>query len=216
MALLRDIEAMGVRGNEAHWRCMPPELVRRLEPRTAHLGDAFVTSLSGSESLRMNRVIGLGHRGRAKRSTVDDIIRFYQDQQVDRFSISLSPGPQSAKIAPWLMARGFSRRPGLVLLVRDARGPLPVASPGIAVHRAAVVDRPRLGGGATRTRWRRRGAHHALILARLRRAASLGCRWVWVETAAPARGRPDGSRRNLLRLGFREVAGKPLFVWERR
>lgn len=70
-----------------------------------------------------------------------------------------------------------------------------------------------MGGGATLTRWRGRGAHSALILARLRRAARAGCRWTWVETAAPAPGRPDISRRNLLRFGFEQICHKPRFVW---
>lgn len=69
------------------------------------------------------------------------------------------------------------------------------------------------GGTATLPRWRHRGAHTAVIGARLRRAARAGCRWVWVETAAPARGRPDGSRRNLLRMGFEQVCLRPTFVW---
>lgn len=70
-----------------------------------------------------------------------------------------------------------------------------------------------LGGGATLTPWRRRGVHRALILARLARAARLGCRWTWVETAAPAPGRPQGSYRNLLRVGFAVAGTKPVYVW---
>jgi GNAT superfamily N-acetyltransferase len=70
-----------------------------------------------------------------------------------------------------------------------------------------------LGGGAVRTRWRRRGIHTALILARLRRAVRQGCHWAWVETAEPHTGRPDGSRRNLLRLGFEEIGTEPGYVW---
>jgi GNAT superfamily N-acetyltransferase len=71
-----------------------------------------------------------------------------------------------------------------------------------------------LGGAATRTRWRRQGGQSALIAARLARAARAGCRWAWSETAAPARGRPDGSRRNLTRLGFVEAGLEPIWVWE--
>jgi GNAT superfamily N-acetyltransferase len=70
-----------------------------------------------------------------------------------------------------------------------------------------------LGGGVTRTRWRRRGVHAALIAARLRRAADLGIAWAWSETAIPVPRRPQGSRRNLLRMGFEEVAVRPAFVW---
>jgi len=73
-----------------------------------------------------------------------------------------------------------------------------------------------LGGGATLPRWRRHGAHGALIAARLRRAARCGCRWVWVEAALPHGGRPSASHRNLLRVGFEEAGPKPTFVWSER
>jgi GNAT superfamily N-acetyltransferase len=69
-----------------------------------------------------------------------------------------------------------------------------------------------IGGGATLARWRGRGVHSALIAARLRRAARLGCRWAWAETAAPEPGRPQGSRRNLLRLGFEEACVKRQYI----
>jgi len=70
-----------------------------------------------------------------------------------------------------------------------------------------------LGGGATLTSWRRHGAHTALIATRLRRAARAGCRWVWVETAEPEPGRPAGSNRNLIRMGFEPACVKPIYVW---
>lgn len=266
--LLRAIEAMGIQATEAHWNLVPPDLAKRLKPRTAHVGDAFLTVLPGSDALRTNRVIGLGHCGKATETVVDEIIGRYQDARVKRFSVLLGPGPQVDDVARWLSARGFARKPGLTLLVRDGRTPLPREKAEVRIHRASAVDRNTivsihslcfatpasrrswnlaaaasrhhehylafigskaigvgtlliagdlawLGGGATLTRWRRRGAHRALILARLERAARRGCRWMWVETAAPVRGRPDGSRRNLMRLGFEEVFAKPLFVWER-
>jgi hypothetical protein len=88
-------------------------------------------------------------------------------------------------------------------------GTTPVAAGSLRIE----GDLAWLGGGATLTCWRRRGAHGALIVARLRTAARRGCRWAWVETVAPVPGRPAGSRRNLLRLGFEEVCVKPIFVW---
>ena len=71
-----------------------------------------------------------------------------------------------------------------------------------------------LGGAATRTRWRGRGAQSALIAARLRSARRAGCAWAWSETSEPLRGRPDGSRRNLTRLGFEQACVEPIYVWE--
>jgi GNAT superfamily N-acetyltransferase len=73
-----------------------------------------------------------------------------------------------------------------------------------------------LGGAATRSRWKRRGAHAALIAARMRRARRLGCRWAWAETAEGASGSPAASQRNLMRLGFHQVHVKQTFVWAAR
>jgi acetyltransferase (GNAT) family protein len=100
-----------------------------------------------------------------------------------------------------------SSRGGEHFLALDGRRPVAVAS--LRVDR----DLAWLGGAATRTRWRRRGAQGGLIATRLRHAAQLGCRWAWCETAEPAPGRPDTSRRNLLRHGFEQVGVSLQYVW---
>jgi hypothetical protein len=260
---------MSIRGTEAHWAHVPPDLARRLKARTARIGDALLTSLGGSRSLRMNRVLGLGHRGRARAADVDRILAHYRDAGVKRFSVSLGPVPQARRIARWLLARGFTMKPGLALLVRDARLPVVADPHPFRVRRATAADAPAivrlharafgmpasrrrwnlasaasediehwlalsgrtlaaagalrvdgrlawLGGGATAVRFRKLGAHRALIAARLERARRRGCRWVWVQTLAPGRGRPDGSRRNMLHHGFEPVGLEPTFVWGRR
>ena len=267
--VLRRIEAMGVRGTERFWGLIPPDVAKRLRPRTARVGDAFLTLAAASDALRMNRVIGLGHDGLAREAMIDRIIAFYRAAKLRRFSVVVSPGPQAARISRWLLARGLTRRGGHSLLVRESRRAVPPVRSQVRVVRAtrehaeailsihercfalpasrgrwslAGLESPHheqyvalvggtlvavgalqidrglawIGGGATLTPWRRHGAHGALIAARLRRAAHRGCRWVWVETAAPAPGRPAGSRRNLLRLGFEEVCVKPIFVWHER
>jgi GNAT superfamily N-acetyltransferase len=71
-----------------------------------------------------------------------------------------------------------------------------------------------LGWGGTLTPYRRRGAQSALIAARLKRAAELGVKWAVCETMEPQRGRPSGSYRNLLRLGFQQAYLRPIWVWE--
>lgn len=268
-ALLRRIEAMGIRDTAAFWALMPPEVETRMRPDLARIGDALATLAAGSDSLRMNRVIGLGHAGRARASMIDEIIARYRAARVRRFSLMMSPGPQAEDVAGWLRARGFTRRGGHALLVRDLRAPVARVRHAVRVARARRADEEAvlsihercfalpasrrawsraalrgggveqylawagaapvaagalrvegdlawLGGGATLTRWRRRGAHAALIAARLRRAARRGCRWAWVETAIPDPGRPAVSRRNLLRAGFVEAALKPAFVWRAR
>jgi len=263
---LRRAEAMNLRGTETHWALMPPELARRLRPRVARVGDGLLTLSERSDSLRMNRVIGLGHRGQAKQAMIDEIIAFYRTSKLRRFSFMLSTGPQAKTIAGWLRARGFRRHGGQSMLARDCRRSVPRATSDVRVVRAGRAHAPLivaihercfgtpasrrnwalaaaaapeceqylgfagatpvavgalridgdlawLGGGATLTRWRRRGAHGALIAARLRRADRHGCRWAWVETVAPLPGRPAGSWRNLLRMGFEKVCDKPIFVW---
>lgn len=264
--ILRRIETMGIHGTERHWAHIPAELAKRARPQIARVGDGLATLMPASDSLRMNRVIGLGHRGEASEATIDGIIERYRSARVKRFSVLLGPGPQAAHIERWLLRRRFTRHGGYALLVRDCRQPVPRAVTDLRVgraarsHREAIVrilgesfsmpasrrawslatvadpayqyflafagtmpaavaavrvedDLAWLGGAATRTRWRHRGAHGALIAARLRRAARSGCRWAWSETAEPAPGRPGGSRRNLLRFGFEQACVKPIYLW---
>jgi GNAT superfamily N-acetyltransferase len=56
---------------------------------------------------------------------------------------------------------------------------------------------------ATRVAWRGRGAHQALIAARLQRAQAEGCEWVTASTLPGS-----GSQRNYERLGFRVIYTK--------
>jgi GNAT superfamily N-acetyltransferase len=58
------------------------------------------------------------------------------------------------------------------------------------------------GLGATRPSFRRRGAQRAILAARVRRAAELGCTLVVTETGELLDDRPSNSYRNILRAGF--------------
>ena len=267
--IFRRIGAMGITATERHWALIPPALAQWARPRVMRLGDGLATLLEKSDSLRMNRVIGLGHRGAAKEEMIDALVEFYRAARLKRFSFLLGPSPQAAEIGRWLDKRGFTRRGGYRLLLRECSVPIPRIPSKVTVTRAgraqwgalvrvqsevfAVPASRRdwsmaaaaagenecflaflgattvgagilrsdaglawLGGGATRTRWRRRGVQTALIGARLRRAARLGCQWAWAETLEPRAGRPNGSRRNLIRLGFEEVCTEPSFVWQER
>jgi hypothetical protein len=91
-------------------------------------------------------------------------------------------------------------------------GRKPVAAAALRIDRELGW----LGGAATLTRWRRRGAQSALIAARLRSVARAECRWAWVETAVEQPGRPGVSRRNLLAMGFEQVCVKPSWTWTLR
>ena len=59
-----------------------------------------------------------------------------------------------------------------------------------------------LGIAATRPEFRRRGAQAAILGARIRLAAELGCDLLVTETGALVHDRPAGSYRNILRAGF--------------
>ena len=239
-ALLVRIEAMAVRGRERQWSHIPAELARAVRPRVVRFGDALVTLMEKSDSLRVNRVIGLGHRGEASEQTIDAIVAVFTSAKLRRFSIEVGPGPQVENITRWLRERGFARHGGYSLLLRDPSLPLPRVPGGVRAVRArgtnldVVIDifSETFATPASRRGWSLAAAKSgdveyflafvgtrpagvgALIAARLRRAARLGCRWAWSETAEPARGRPAISRRNLLRLGFEEACNKSCFLWQ--
>jgi hypothetical protein len=135
---------MGVRATVAFWGIIPPELVKRVRPHVEPIGDGLLTLSGSSDALRMNRVIGLGHLGQAREHMIDRIIDRFRSARLGRFSLVLSPGPQAADIVAWLTRRGFQRRGGSALLVRDARQPVPRprSSPAFRVARAARKDAP--------------------------------------------------------------------------
>lgn len=112
-------------------------------------------------------------------------------------AFGLPPG-----LAPWLAA--LPARPGWSCFVA-LDGDEPVAAG--ALHAAGAGAW--LAMGATRPSHRGRGAQPALIAARLRRAADLGCTLVVTETGAAGPGGPGPSYRNLLDAGFTEAWERP-------
>jgi GNAT superfamily N-acetyltransferase len=66
-----------------------------------------------------------------------------------------------------------------------------------------------LSFAATLPEFRRRGAQSALLAARIRAAAELGCSVVAGETGALEEGRPSNSYRNIVRAGFEAVYDRP-------
>ena len=69
-----------------------------------------------------------------------------------------------------------------------------------------------LGVAATLPEYRRRGAQGALLAARIRRAAEVGCTRLVTETGERIGDRPSVSYRNILRSGFAEAYIRPNFV----
>ena len=80
-------------------------------------------------------------------------------------------------------------------------GDEPAAAAGLFVTEGAGYA----GFAATLPAHRGKGAQGALLAARIRRAAELGCDIVLCETGERRGDRPDSSYRNLLRAGFEEV-----------
>ncbi len=72
-----------------------------------------------------------------------------------------------------------------------------------------------LGLGATVPDARGRGSQSELIVRRMVDAASLGCRWLVVETAQDEPDQPNQSARNLRRLGFEVAYLRPNYLWTR-
>ena len=82
-----------------------------------------------------------------------------------------------------------------------------VAYDGVAACRLRPPLRRRrgagwLGGAATLPEFRGRGAQTAMLAARIRRAAELGCEVVVTETGEQVADRPSRSYRNIERAGF--------------
>jgi len=69
-----------------------------------------------------------------------------------------------------------------------------------------------LGQATTLPGHRGRGAHSALIAARIGEAHAAGAQVVVTETGELADGRPESSYRNLLRAGFQPAYIRPNYV----
>ncbi len=81
-------------------------------------------------------------------------------------------------------------------------GDEPAGAAGLFVSGGAAY----LGLAGTLSEHRGKGAQNALLAARIRRAAELGCDVVFTETGERRDDRPSNSYRNILRAGFTEIA----------
>ncbi|WP_424533522.1 GNAT family N-acetyltransferase [Sphaerisporangium viridialbum] len=68
-------------------------------------------------------------------------------------------------------------------------------------------------GGATLPEGRRRGAHSALLTARVRAAKAAGCRWLVAESGAENSGDHNTSLHNMLRTGFEPLYERVTWLW---
>ena len=86
---------------------------------------------------------------------------------------------------------------------------------GRPVAGAALFARGELawcGLGATLAGYRNRGAHTALLVRRIRDAATMGCVWVTADTAEDTAERPNPSYRNMRRVGFEVLYSRANYV----
>jgi GNAT superfamily N-acetyltransferase len=129
-------------------------------------------------------------------------------------------GPDRADDLGRTLAEGFGESPRVAdwlaqLPGRDGwhcfvayDGDEPAAGGALYVHE----DTGWCGIAATRPELRRRGAQGAILAARIRRAAELGCTLVVTETGELVDDRPSNSYRNLLRAGFEPQYLRPNYV----
>jgi GNAT superfamily N-acetyltransferase len=130
-------------------------------------------------------------------------------------------GPEHAEAFGRVVARALFELPELAGRWTSAL----VARPGWSCFLALDGEEPAATGalyvaggvgwlsfGATLPEFRRRGAQSALLAARIRTAAELGCTVVVTETGAQVEGRPSNSYRNILRAGFEEAYVRPNYA----
>ena len=104
-------------------------------------------------------------------------------------------------IGPWFA--GLIGRPGWQVLVAEDAGRIVATG---SLHVAGDVGW--LGVGGTLADERQRGAHGALLAARIALAAELGCRVVATETGEPIGTEHNPSLANIERAGFVRVCSR--------
>ena len=92
------------------------------------------------------------------------------------------------------LCRTSADAPGRVLFLAELEG-TPISGGVLCIHGGVGL----LGGSSTVPEYRQRGAHAALLHARMRYAAEAGCDVAMISAAPPA----GGSQRNAERVGFR-------------
>ncbi len=89
------------------------------------LDGTLVAAIPGVDKLLFNRVLGLGMRSLVLTSIIDEIIDFYQAQQVNRFMVQLSPYVIPEDTEEQLMARGFQQHDHWIKLLWNKNFILP-------------------------------------------------------------------------------------------
>jgi hypothetical protein len=107
-----------------------------------------------------------------------------------------------AAVEPWLAA--LAERPGWHCYVAFD-GDEPAAAGAVFVSQGVAW----LGLASTVAEQRRRGGQNAIMAARIRHAAALGCDVVVTETGEQLEDRPSNSYRNIVRNGFEQVYVRP-------
>lgn len=106
-----------------------------------------------------------------------------------------------AELRPWIAS--LVGRPDWLFFVACAEG---AAVATAAVH--VQKDTAWLGFAATDARYRRLGAHGALLALRIEAAAKHGCQTVVTETGEPKHDEPNPSLANIRSAGFVQVCSR--------
>jgi GNAT superfamily N-acetyltransferase len=123
------------------------EVAGELGLLTGIVGGAWAFGSRAITDIIMNRVIGLGVFGAARRDDLDRIADGYGAAGIDRYLVHVAPQAQPAEIASWLEAAGYRpfRRAwakfGRKAEWLDAPGPATLAAVEIGPERAADFAR---------------------------------------------------------------------------
>ena len=136
------------------------------------------------------------------------------DLRVEEVGANAADAFAAVNVAAWEVPPAFSGWFGGTLGRRDWHhwlaydGDLPVST-GALFARGGVGW---LGFGATLPSHRGRGGQGAIMAARIRKAAELGCSIVHTETDEETAAQPNPSYRNMLRTGFEVAYRRPNYL----
>ena len=138
--LLAGIEAMGMRATEAFWATHAARGGRTRAAARGTGGDGLLTLCANSDALRLNRVVGLGHRGEAKRGADRRDHRTLPPPPAAAVQHRSPPGRRAPRSPPGSPSADPPATLAMPLLVRDARRPIAALPTDLRVAKATRGD----------------------------------------------------------------------------
>lgn len=134
-AKLIEIEEFGEA--EAHvnyFHCAPPEFSRPFRLDAKRLGSMWVSIIPIVNSIRYNRILGLGMFEPPTESMLDEAISFFHNAGCSNYTIAVGALAQPAPYQEWLRARGFRQSRSSVKMYRGNE-PAPVVSTDLRIEK---------------------------------------------------------------------------------